>query len=85
MLAAARLIPDLRYRHDALFVGWFGPIGVAALYYAALASRQLGDEQVWLLATLVITASILVHGVTADPFIRLYASAEGRRRATLRR
>lgn len=83
VLVIARLVPDLRYRHDALFVGWFGPIGVAALYYASLASRH-GYEELWAPATLVITASILVHGATADPFIRLYASAEARRRAGAR-
>jgi sodium/hydrogen antiporter len=85
MLAAGRLIPDLQHRHDTLFVGWFGPIGVAALYYGALASRALDSGELWSLATLVIAASILVHGLTADPFIRLYASAEMRRRATARR
>lgn len=81
LLLMAAVVPDLRFRHDALFVGWFGPIGVAAIYYATLASRQLADPQLWAMASAVIAASIVAHGITADPFIRLYASAEFRRRA----
>lgn len=83
LLAIWGVIPDIRYRHDALFVGWFGPVGIAALYYATLAAGQ-GLDAVWAPATLVIAASIVAHGATADPFTRLYASAEGRRRAQVR-
>lgn len=84
LVAVSTVLPDLRHRHDALFVGWFGPIGVAAIYYATIAAQR-GFEQLWPIAALVIAASIVVHGVTADPFTRLYAAAEGRRRAGVRR
>jgi sodium/hydrogen antiporter len=77
MLAIASFVPDIENRHDALFVGWFGPIGVAALYYAALATRHSGNEEVWVLTTLVIVASIVAHGVSASPLIRRYARLEG--------
>ncbi len=30
---------------DALFLGWFGPIGAAALYYAAFSFRETGVEE----------------------------------------
>ncbi len=54
-------------------MGWFGPIGVAALFYAALSLREIGAQEAWVVGSLVICASILVHGVTAAPLTRLYA------------
>ncbi len=62
----------VRGRGDALFLGWFGPIGVAALYYANLSVREAGIEEAWTVGSLLICASILAHGVTATPLTRLY-------------
>lgn len=51
---------------DAAWLGWFGPIGVAALFYLGYAHEQgVTDSVVWAAGTLVITASTLVHGLTA--------------------
>lgn len=61
-----------RGRGEALFLGWFGPVGVAALYYANLSLRETGVEEAWTVGSLVICASVLVHGVTATPLTRLY-------------
>lgn len=58
---------------DTIYIGWFGPVGVAALYYAAFAGGQVHDPMIWHVASAVIFASIVVHGVTAAPFTRLYA------------
>lgn len=72
----AVLFPALRAtfaRRDAAFLGWFGPIGVAAIYYAALAAERTGDPLVWEAASAVIVASILVHGLTSAPLTRLHA------------
>jgi sodium/hydrogen antiporter len=57
---------------NALFLGWFGPIGVAALYYANLSLKETGIEAAWTVGSLVICASILAHGVTAAPLTKLY-------------
>jgi sodium/hydrogen antiporter len=57
---------------DVLFLGWFGPIGAAALYYAAFSLRETGIEEVWVVGSLIICASVLVHGVTATPLTKLY-------------
>jgi NhaP-type Na+/H+ or K+/H+ antiporter len=57
---------------DVLFLGWFGPIGAAALYYAAYALRETGIEEVWVVGSLVICASVVVHGVSATPLTKLY-------------
>ena len=60
-------------RHDTAFLGWFGPVGIAAIYYSALAHSHLHDPQYWYTASAVIFASIMVHGITAAPLTRLYA------------
>ena len=73
VLALRRWMPPINRTPDALFLGWFGPIGVSALLYAMLALRRVGNESVWVISSLVICASIVVHGVTATPFTRLYA------------
>ena len=55
-----------------LLIGWFGPIGVAALFYALLSIHRTGYKDVLPIATAVIAGSVLVHGITAVPFSRLY-------------
>lgn len=77
VLLLSRLMPELAARRDALFAGWFGPIGVAALFYAMLAVRHAGDERLWPLASLAICASVVVHGMTGAPFTLLYARRAG--------
>ena len=61
------LLPDVRDWRETLFVGWFGPIAVAAVYYAALVTHRLGETVVWDAVTLVVAVSVVVHGVTAVP------------------
>lgn len=68
LLALRRGIPLLTGARDAWFVGWFGPIGVAALLYATLAVHRTAEELAWTVGSLVVFASILAHGATAAPF-----------------
>lgn len=70
------ITPELRDRKDALFSGWFGPIGVAALFYATFALGRAGFPEAWTVGSLLIFASVLAHGVTASSLANLY----GRRR-----
>ncbi len=72
MLALTPLIPRAGGTRDGLFLGWFGPIGVAALFYATLAEQEAGLHEAWVVGSLVISASVLVHGVSAAPLTRLY-------------
>lgn len=75
-LIVALLWPGLRPRlagADVMYIGWFGPIGVAAIYYAFFARSHGMDPLVWHVASAVIFASVLAHGVTAAPLTRLYA------------
>jgi len=64
---------------DVAFLAWFGPIGVAAIFYAAYASRAAEAEIVWTVGSALVFASAVAHGTTAAPFCRLYAAWEGRR------
>ncbi len=51
-------------------VAFFGIRGVGSFYYLAYASNQvefIQVEQVWAITALVVTISIVVHGVTATP------------------
>jgi NhaP-type Na+/H+ or K+/H+ antiporter len=72
MLVLSPLLGPVRGLRNALFLGWFGPIGVAALYYATLSSGRTGAEEAWVVGSLIICASILVHGLSATPLTRLY-------------
>lgn len=76
----ALLFPAMRRSlngSDTAYMAWFGPIGIAAIYYATLAEGDVHDPLIWHAASALIFASILVHGVTAAPLTRLY----GRNRA----
>lgn len=72
LLPLSRILPDLRSLRDVAFVGWFGPIGIAAIYYALVVRRETGLDEPWVIGSLVVCASVLVHGVTTTPLIRLY-------------
>jgi NhaP-type Na+/H+ or K+/H+ antiporter len=73
-LALRALIGPVKGRKDALFLGWFGPLGAAALYYATFSLRETGLEEVWVVGSLLICASVLAHGVSATPLTKLYGS-----------
>ncbi|MDX1682959.1 MAG: cation:proton antiporter, partial [Phycisphaeraceae bacterium] len=55
---------------EAMFYGWFGPIGIAALVYGCDAAIRQDDETIWHLVSLVVVASVVAHGITAAPWTR---------------
>lgn len=70
-------------RPDAVFLGWFGPIGVSALFYLAVEAERLAVDPVVLAAgSLVVAASTVVHGTTSAPgrvlYRRTHAAADNR-------
>lgn len=77
VVAVSPLMGWVRRPADALFLGWFGPVGVAALFYANLSLRETGIEAVWTVGSLVVCASVLAHGVSAAPLTRLYGRRTG--------
>ncbi len=70
-LLRRKLLP-LQTQGDALFIGWFGPIGIAALFYSMLALSKMENGEIWAITSAIITASIVVHGVTATPLTFRY-------------
>jgi NhaP-type Na+/H+ or K+/H+ antiporter len=61
-------------RTTVLFVGWFGPRGLASLVFALLALEALGshaDEAVAVL-TATVLLSVVAHGLTAAPLAQRY-------------
>lgn len=68
VLAVRPLLEALRAgAKDVHFLGWFGSIGSTAL-----SLRETGIEEAWVVGSLLICASVLVHGVTATPLTELY-------------
>jgi sodium/hydrogen antiporter len=60
-----------------LFVGWFGPRGLASLVFALLALEELGadaDEAIAVIG-LTVLLSVLAHGLSADPLAARYGRA----------
>lgn len=50
---------------DSLYLGWFGPVGVSALFYLTMEAERFGaDEQVLAAGSLVLAASTVAFGVT---------------------
>lgn len=75
VFALRRYVRPLDERGAALFFGWFGPIGVAAVFYAILASERTGSETAWIAGSLIVAGSVLVHGATATPATHRYGRA----------
>jgi NhaP-type Na+/H+ or K+/H+ antiporter len=68
---------------DAAYIGWFGPVGVSAVFYLTMEAERLGVKPDVLAAgTLVVVASTIAHGLTSAPGRAAYrlaarANAEG--------
>jgi len=59
-----------------LFVGWFGPRGIASVLYLLIVVNELGVkgyERILSVIILTVTLSVFLHGLTAAPLASLYA------------
>jgi NhaP-type Na+/H+ or K+/H+ antiporter len=69
-------------RSTVLFVGWFGPRGLASVVFALLAVEELGEQpivgEVIAVIALTVALSATLHGVTAGPIGTRYLEHEGR-------
>jgi NhaP-type Na+/H+ or K+/H+ antiporter len=72
IFALQGFLDPLDRRESTLFAGWFGPIGIAAVFYAALSVQHTGTHTGWIVGTLIVTGSILVHGASAVPATLAY-------------
>ena len=63
-----------------LFVGWFGPRGLASVVFLLLAVEELGEtpvvEPVLAAITFTVLMSVVLHGVSAGPLVSRYAVSE---------
>ena len=73
-LLLGRLMPWTRPVGSAVFAGWFGPIGAAALFYAMLIQDETGSARLWPYVSLAIGASVLAHGVSSTPMTRWFGA-----------
>jgi sodium/hydrogen antiporter len=64
-------------RKTVLFLGWFGPRGLASLVFALLALEDLGHGADRAVAVIGLTVflSVLAHGFTAEPLANRYGRA----------
>ena len=64
-------------RRAALFMGWFGPRGLASVVFALLAVEELDARADTAVAVIVTTVllSVLAHGVTAGPLATRYGAS----------
>lgn len=72
LLLIKPLLPSLQSKRDAMFIGWFGPIAVAAIYYGSLTEHRLKEPFIWDVVSLIICSSVLFHGLSAVPLTRIY-------------
>lgn len=68
-------------RDTVLFIGWFGPRGLASLVFALLALEELGPAADEVVAVIGVTVflSVLAHGFTAGPLAGRYGRAAAAR------
>jgi sodium/hydrogen antiporter len=64
-------------RYTVLFLGWFGPRGLASLVLALLALEELGPDADRAVAIIAVTVllSVLAHGLSARPLAARYGKA----------
>lgn len=73
LLILMPILPRLRKKfYSVTLMGWFGPIGVATLYYAIHMKEKSGMDEAWIIPSLVVAASTVVHGLTSVPLEKLY-------------
>jgi NhaP-type Na+/H+ or K+/H+ antiporter len=79
MLPVAVALVGTRLRPDTIVVmGWFGPRGLASVVFTLLAFDQLQragqpTDNLLAVATVTIAASVLAHGLSAQPIAAWYA------------
>ncbi|KAJ3045839.1 hypothetical protein HDV00_006103 [Rhizophlyctis rosea] len=69
VFALYRYMPGIFTYTEGIMVGWFGPIGVGALWYMAAAKEHYPDNELFLpIVNFIVFLSVIVYGITA-PFI----------------
>lgn len=61
-------ISQLKSPKEALFCGWFGPMGVGAIFYSSYAILLGCNPLIFHITSAVVLSSILAHGITVPLF-----------------
>ena len=80
MLPVFLVLSGLRANTEAkLFIGWFGPRGLASIVFAVIVLNAALPNGEVITATVVYTVllSILLHGLTANPWARGFGKRAG--------
>lgn len=72
------VLPNIRTLAGASWLGWIGPIGVAALLYALMAEKEAGFALAWPVTTLVVCFSVVIHGATSLYVSQIYHRKAGK-------
>jgi sodium/hydrogen antiporter len=61
---------------DKLFIGWFGPRGLATIVFAILIldAKLPGNDTIMLAAGWTVLLSVIAHGMTANPLVKAIAT-----------
>jgi NhaP-type Na+/H+ or K+/H+ antiporter len=75
-------------KHERYLAGWFGIRGIGSLYYLMYAlghgiPREIGAALISLTLSVVIS-SIIVHGISVTPLMKLYEERFKKKRTSLR-
>ena len=67
-----------------LFLGWFGPRGLASIVFAiiVLNANLPGGDTLALTVVCTVILSIFAHGLTANPLARAFAASVARTKTT---
>ena len=80
MLPVALAVIGLGVRTEAkLFLGWFGPRGLASIVFAIIVINKdvPGSQFIAMVVTLTVFFSLVAHGVSANPLAKLMGQKEG--------
>ncbi|HEY1346977.1 MAG TPA: cation:proton antiporter, partial [Streptosporangiaceae bacterium] len=64
-------------RATVVFVGWFGPRGLASVVFGLLALESLGEQAARPAVAVIaftVLLSVVAHGLTAEPLARRYGA-----------
>lgn len=70
---------------DAAYLGWFGPVGVSAVFYLTLVEKEMdAPAEVLPFGMLVVVLSTVAHGLTSAPGRVAYRKATSREQQSAR-
>ncbi|MGL5037470.1 MAG: cation:proton antiporter, partial [Aeromonas sp.] len=74
-LMGTGLKPELK-----LFIGWFGPRGLASIVFAVMVLQNrpalLGQDPIIATVLCTIILSVLLHGLSANPWVARFKTAK---------